>query len=88
MCIIVVEMVWIIYGFLAFISTRIATAPIIPPRIKSTCIGNPPVAVAVPEGPFGLTKAISALFIFLICAKPDICICALGGGLDDLMLTS
>ena len=53
------------YGFLAFISTRIATAPIIPPRIKSTCIGNPPVAVAVPEGPCGLTKAISAPPIFL-----------------------
>src|SRR5918995_2068188 len=75
-------------GFLAFINTRTATAPIIPPKIKSTCIGNPPVAVAVPVGPCGLTKAISALLMFLTCAKPDICICPLGGGLEDLMVTS
>jgi hypothetical protein len=34
--------------FLAFTSTKIATAPIIPPNTKSTCIGKPPVAVVVP----------------------------------------
>jgi hypothetical protein len=58
--------------FLAFHKTNTDTAAIIPERIKSTCNGNPPVAVEVPSGAFSVTNAISEFPLLVTVAKPAI----------------
>jgi hypothetical protein len=48
------------YYFLALNRIKIAIAPIIPPRTKSTWIGNPPDDVCAPSGASAVTTAYHA----------------------------